>query len=49
MTHLRQHIEELDVDRWAPITKRAATAAVDAAAAARQSLACRGSRGGRDE
>lgn len=31
MTHLRQHIEELDVDRWAPITKRAATAAVDAA------------------
>lgn len=30
MTHLRQHIEELDVDRWAAVTKRAATAAVDA-------------------
>ncbi|OSC21577.1 hypothetical protein B8W69_28260 [Mycobacterium vulneris] len=31
MTHLRQHIEELDIDRWAAVTKQAATAAVDAA------------------
>lgn len=31
MTHIRQQIEELDVDRWAALTKRAATAAVDAA------------------
>lgn len=31
MTHLRQQIEELDVDRWAAVTKRAAMAAVEAA------------------
>lgn len=31
MTTLREHIEDLDVDRWAALTKRAATAAVEAA------------------
>ncbi|MGE2817997.1 hypothetical protein ACQI5H_23070 [Mycobacterium heidelbergense] len=31
MTHLRQHIEELDIERWAALTRRAATEAVDAA------------------
>lgn len=36
MTTLRQHIEDLDVDTWAGLTKRAAEAALDAAARCNQ-------------
>lgn len=36
MTMLRQHIEDLDVDTWAGLTKRAAEAALDAAARCNQ-------------
>lgn len=31
MTTLRQHIEDLDVESWAALAKRAAIAAVEAA------------------